>query len=726
MAIPGHKTYLDFATVVLGDSRTGQSPKPFNAIFFDQETLEEIFDPDCCAEVGVDAFAELLVRHLLNPDVRTTITREPCGGIVSRILTIFQSNENMPDAWERICRAIHDLDDDDFDWPAYRSAVERRLEYLLAADGFIPVCACAEVEDDSKGGGDSAYFIPFRFVGNTAEEAHEGVKVCSLDGKPFLNSSWDGELKFLPVEITDDVQMGFCLEENIAWYLGGSSLLLPITLAWWRKTGKLHWYNHFRLMATGRFDKERRLREVDVPAKERAFALGVKGGRLLRPGNGNSSCEIRIGASVGEVFDRVRDLTSHTASSLLKILESRWLDPVTAYKSLPVTGIGCRVIERLMTLKSNAWCAVINTIAFKVGDRMSEAGLSFLKTILGFSNSATGGCVLIKIPESTTQEKVLCDVKDVLRDAGRGFIDVNGHRWICRRNLMNDIPQFEQSKSYSKEGEVLALTIAPSRRPYVLHRDCRATCEGGGTVPLSCLRVCKRTEAEGSDGEWSIPDLLKDWGIDGVSTRRDILGDVLDADERVFDSSLFASIESIRQQGWQAASDIWSKYSAMSCSMLRSRVLWGGNRARLFLLDFEDARKRRRIAAEILLNDLRLHTWGTPVPVIVRVDQDDVDNWGASEWTAEDRLIQLLERDYPAGEFPVRTWRELLIRRLLVLVVIGDAVKDPVAPGANHPIGRMVKDLLRIVNNDLLWVGKVPCEVRQYSAQFDIPNLQWI
>ena len=721
MAFPGYKTYSDFANVVLGDSRVGRLPKPFNAIFFDQETLEEVYDPECCTEAGIAAFAELLVRHLFNPDAKTRIVEGSGGDVVHRILAIVQCHENTPGAWKSICHEIHNLDDEDFDWPAYRGAVEKRLEYLLNADGFIPVFI--------EGQDPAAYFIPFRFVSKAATDESGDVRVYSLDGKSLENSSWEDELKFLPERITDDIQLGVCPD---AWRFTGASLLLPITIAWWRKQGKLHRYNRLRVMATGRFDKDARLQEVNVPAKERAFMMGVKGGRLIRPGNGGTACEIGIGATVQEVLDRVRNLTCHTARSMLSVLEARWLDHVTAYKGLSTAGIGCRVIERIMALRKNAWCAVVDSPFFKIKDRMTDDGLSFLKTILGFANSSTGGCVLVRIPDGMTRENVLRAVEETLRDAKDGFVDGNGHRWYCRREDRDEAPRLTEDvechQSYGPRDEVLVLTVEPSKRPYVLHRECSAACLNGGTIPLACMSVCKRTDMESPDDEWTIPDLLKSWGDDGVLTQMDVLGDVLDEDERLFDDGLFASVERIRQQGWLLASDLWAEHSKMSCLRLQTNVLKRENERRLVLLESEDANvdARRRAAVGILLNDIRLHKWGTPVPVIARVDLDEVMAWNRSDQSPEEMLVQLLGRNYPAGEFPVRVWRRLISMRRLALVVFGDEVAVSVDPVLNRPIQKMMELLLRVAGNEVLWVGDVPNEIRKSSVRLDACTLKRI
>lgn len=718
MALPGYKTYSDFANVVLGDSRMGRSPKPFNAIFFDQETLGEVYDPECCTEAGIVAFAELLVRYLFNPDAKTIIVEGCSRNIVRRIRTIVQCHENMPGVWKRICPEIHNLDDDDFDWPAYRGAVEKRLEYLLNADGFIPVFI--------EGQDSAAYFIPFRFVSKSTIDESGDTRVFSLDGEALENSSWNDELKLLPETITEDIQLGISPD---AWRFTGSSLLLPIMIAWWRKKGKLHRYNHLRVMATGRFDKDARLQEVDVPAKERAFVMGVKGGCLIRPGNGGTACEIGIGASVQEVLDRVRNLTCHTANSMLNVLETRWLDRVSAYRGLSTAGIGCRVIERIMALRKNAWCAVVDSSVFKIEGRLTDGGLSFLKTILGFSNSSTGGFILVKIPKGMTRENVLHIVEELLQDAKDGFVDGNGHHWYCRRDHLDELPRWKEDiachQSYGPRDEVLVLTVAPSKRPYVLHRECSATCMNGGTIPLVCMSVCKRTEGENPNGEWSIPDLLESWGDEGVLTHMDALGDVLDEDERLFDGDLFASVERIRQQGWSLASGIWSELSKNSCMGIREDVRKWENERRLVLLETEDANAdmRRLAAAGILLNDLRLHKWGTPVPVIVRIDQDDVGDWNGLARTPEELLIQLLGRNYPAGEFPVRVWRRLISMRLLALVVFGEEVEVSVEPELNRPIQKMVEHLLCVVGNEILWVGDIPNEIRNSSVCLDAYTL---
>lgn len=723
MAIPGHETYLDFAKIVLGNDLAGCPPRPFNAIFFDLNTLENVYAPDCCTAAGIEAFAELLVRHLFNSDTKTIITQGISGEIVRKVVKIVQENEICPGAWEKICSEIHNLEDDEFDWSAYRDAVEKRLEHLFKADGFIPVFI--------EGKDSAVYFIPFQFFEDSVVGESGGVRIFSQDGESFENSSWEDELKYLPIEITEGIRLGIHSEKEIAWTFSGSSLLLPIVIAWWRKKGELRRYNHFRVMATGRFDKFKKLRKVDISEKERAFSRGIKGGRLIRPGNGGSECEITIGAHVDEVLDRVRNLTYCTADSMFKALKERWSDPVTSYHS--TSCIGCRVIERILALRRNDWCAVIESPVFKVEGRMSDVGLSLLKIILVFSNSASGGCILIKMPKGVIRENTLHAVEEVLQDAKSGFADANGHNWLCRRDFRAESPKIKEDIEYhsvysSPMDEVLVLTVLPSRQPYVLHRKCDVVCSNGRTIPLTCMSVCKRTKADSPNDEWTIPDILRDWGTDGVLKQIDVLGEVLDEDERMFDRNLFASVERIRRQGWSLARRNLAEFPAMSCQMARTRILGQRKEQKLILLESDDAsiETRRRMAMGILLNDLRLHEWGTPVPVIVRVDRDDVDNWDDPNKFSEDLLIQLLERGYPAGEFPVYAWRQLIRRRLLTLVVLGDDVEVAVESKSNRPIQRMVRRLLRIVGNDVVWVGEVPNEVRRGSMQLDTCTLKRI
>jgi len=107
---------------------------------------------------------------------------------------------------------------------------------------------------------------------------------------------------------------------------------------------------------------------------------------------------------------------------------------------------------------------------------------------------------------------------------------------------------------------------------------------------------------------------------------------------------------------------------------------------------------------------------------VTEVSMDEVD----VAQTPEELLIQLLGRNYPAGEFPVSVWRQLISLRLVALVVFGDEVTVSVDPASNLPIQTMTERLLSVVGNEILWVGSVPNEIRNRSVRLDACTLKRI
>ncbi len=132
------------------------------------------------------------------------------------------------------------------------AAVRQRLRRLFTADGLIPVF----LEDGSG----TAYLIPFSF-----KERKEGCAgVFCLNGEEI--PEWTECAARLG--ITQPVELHYHSTHDLS--LTGSSLMLPLLMAWRRKQGTLPPYNVFRLVATGKFDGDMKLASVQAEEKAQA------------------------------------------------------------------------------------------------------------------------------------------------------------------------------------------------------------------------------------------------------------------------------------------------------------------------------------------------------------------------------------------------------------------------------------------------------------------------
>ncbi|MGN0879546.1 MAG: hypothetical protein ACI4WT_08865 [Oligosphaeraceae bacterium] len=128
-----------------------------------------------------------------------------------------------------------------------QAAVRERFRLLLRTEGLIPL-----KETDGSG---RARLLPFHFD----EEGEAGV----FDLKGRRHEEWSGHAARLGLA----AQVTLHCEFDEALSLEGSSLMLPLQLAWWRHRGDLPAYDVFRVVATGRFDGQLRLAAVAVSEK---------------------------------------------------------------------------------------------------------------------------------------------------------------------------------------------------------------------------------------------------------------------------------------------------------------------------------------------------------------------------------------------------------------------------------------------------------------------------
>lgn len=134
--------------------------------------------------------------------------------------------------------------------------VRERLKLLFQADGFIPVY------DSYSADADRAWFIPFvleatedaasrvvYFDGEEIPEWHEQAEVALKGGTPFC--------------------CRLLMQREPGLEPSGDSLMLSLRLAAWRKLGRDSFpqYDIFRVLATGAFDGNNRLKAVGVSRK---------------------------------------------------------------------------------------------------------------------------------------------------------------------------------------------------------------------------------------------------------------------------------------------------------------------------------------------------------------------------------------------------------------------------------------------------------------------------
>lgn len=224
--------------------------KPENLLLFPASMLRNGLKSHMCIEDRTTVMAELFTRVFLSNNISSEeaeLIREHLPDVLKDFLSPFIGQvvtQNMlddalwsaKDEFSRCCEA----------------AVRHRLRLLFTADGLIPVFR--------ENGGGSAYLIPFSF--KEGKKEHPGV-FC-LDGKEI--PEWSEYAARLG--ITQSVELHCHAAKDLR--LHGSSLMLPLLMAWWRKQKTLPSYNVFRLVATGSFDDDMSLCSVKAEEKEMA------------------------------------------------------------------------------------------------------------------------------------------------------------------------------------------------------------------------------------------------------------------------------------------------------------------------------------------------------------------------------------------------------------------------------------------------------------------------
>ena len=275
---------------------------PSVGVFFPDETVLAVLEgPGRTSESEAAALAELLVRFFFRREKDLSIRNILESRLGSSLLEAFACAANrleqkprdyVPErALETVLRgAAPDV---------LRSAIRKRLQPVLEADGFIPV-----ILPESWGGG--ARLLPFSF--------RPGQPFSVVDETGSVVPGWTGPMRRL-ASIARTMDRSICVSIRLSAVppcrsgeaaLGGDSHLLPVLMAWWRKTNELPPYNVFRFFATGSIDDSGRLQPVDWRPKFEIVRNRIPGGEILVPVDARAEpglLPIRPGQSAVEALD---------------------------------------------------------------------------------------------------------------------------------------------------------------------------------------------------------------------------------------------------------------------------------------------------------------------------------------------------------------------------------------------------------------------------------------
>ena len=288
--------------------------RPENALFFPDRTLLRVAENDAdefSIAVRAEALVELAVRYHLSRNDRFRPVLE--NGIGSGRLRDFLMRCTLAAGGNAMAddlrRSLGGCPDD-----AVADALCARFARLLAADGVIPVFNPADGE---------AWLLPFSFADEVAP-GNDPV-VSDLTGNRI--AVWSTAMGDLPEPVGRNIRVGIALTPSLQALPSGSSLLLPVLAAWWRKESRIPRYDPFRLVFTGSF-RAGTLACVETDEKERKMAA-IKDGMLFRPsaaGRPRTKTSLPEGSSVDAVFNAVRELAEEETDSSLAYAQKRIRD----------------------------------------------------------------------------------------------------------------------------------------------------------------------------------------------------------------------------------------------------------------------------------------------------------------------------------------------------------------------------------------------------------------
>ncbi len=278
---------------------------PFNTVLFPDDILfgkARLGGENSTLEKASPALAELLVRHFLTHDAQY---RQPLDSLFGQ--------EAIDDFEGLAAQRLKGVQIDDLYRPLRKSSmdpqvaecvlgvVRRRFDFLLGADGLIPV-----YDENAHIG----YLLPFALEKTKDDKS----SVIDLDGEEI--PAWTMAVRALP----DPGKNRFRIRVGITARhgcgkplpLSGRSLMLPVQMALWRHFGALPHYSPLSIVSTGLFDDSGRLGIVE--AKDKALAAAkLPETVFIYPSDfaearSETACPIRAGAEWEGVFDKVRDI----------------------------------------------------------------------------------------------------------------------------------------------------------------------------------------------------------------------------------------------------------------------------------------------------------------------------------------------------------------------------------------------------------------------------------
>lgn len=285
-------------------SATAQT-RPWNAVFFPDCVLLDVMQDDSGEFSSVDraaAIAELAIRFFLSrteeyrPVLENGIGPDRLQDFLGHCDLCSQGKARIED----LRRPLTGLSD--------AIVAERlclRFHRLLSADGVIPVFGGADRD---------GFLLTFSFVDSVP--ASDMPKVFDADDNPI--EAWSAAMRHLPESVGANVRVDAHLGATSSWEPPvGSSLLLPILAAWWRREGKLPSYDPLRLLFTGSF-RGGVAECVETDAKADKVATCVKDGILFHPVPASvqpKKSQIREGTSADAVFRTVRRQAEEVADA---------------------------------------------------------------------------------------------------------------------------------------------------------------------------------------------------------------------------------------------------------------------------------------------------------------------------------------------------------------------------------------------------------------------------
>ncbi len=208
----------------------------YNLAFYPSESLFSFASTNNPEAARIACIAELFARWFLNRS----------GELAEMIDNLLPSGErtalgNLLDedflhnpSEEVLMRKFWNVDNL-FSQKCLPATRQKLLEICCKTDGFIPVYIKNQ-----------AFFVPFHLEDG-------GLEIRDLSGTLLAN--WQPNYQRLIPENHSYTCIVHCCQQDLPVFIG-SSFMLPVLLAYWRKQGLIK-YNHLRLLATGAIEEDR-------------------------------------------------------------------------------------------------------------------------------------------------------------------------------------------------------------------------------------------------------------------------------------------------------------------------------------------------------------------------------------------------------------------------------------------------------------------------------------